>query len=86
MGAPKAEDRDHAACRMAQSGFESFDHKTSTNQLGMQSKLGCSRSSNCKKERDRGVEKTTQRVGVKLVMNRKRRSTASSNPVHKVEK
>ena len=81
MGAPKAGDRDHA-CRMAQSGFESFDHKPTGDAV----QVRCSRSSNCKKERDRGVEKTTQRVGVKLVMNRKRRSTASSNPVHKVEK
>ena len=38
MGAPKAGDRDHA-CRMAQSGFESLDHKTQTNKLGMQCKL-----------------------------------------------
>ena len=38
MGAPKAGDRDHA-CRMAQSGFELFDHKTPSNQLGMQCKL-----------------------------------------------
>ena len=57
MGAPKAGDRDHA-CRMAQSGFESLDPKTLTNH-GDAVQVRCSRSSNCKKERDRGVEKTT---------------------------
>ena len=34
----------------------------------------------------RGREKTNLRVGVRLVVNKKRRSTATSNPVHKTEK
>ena len=78
MGAPKAGDRDHA-CRMAQSGFESVENTNNTNKtIGNAEQVGGVLFV--------GVLKTNLRVGVKLDMNRNRRSTASSDPVHEIEK
>ena len=87
MGAPKAGDRDHA-CQMAQSGFKSVENTNNTNQtFGDAEQVGgILLVVTAKRQQDRGVVKTILGAVVKLDMNRNRRSTASSDPVHEIEK
>ena len=87
MGAPKAGDRDHA-CQMAQSGFKSVENTNNTNQtFGDAEQVGgILLVVTAKRQQDRGVVKTILGAVVKLDTNRNRRSTASSDPVHEIEK